>query len=187
MLDALGCLHQFLPPQVQPLRPDMVVLGRAMPVLEADYDTGMTGRGGQTPTGAKPFGLMLEALDDLKPNEVYVASGGTPAYALWGELMSTRALHLGATLLALGLWRLCRSRQVLSGRTLAALDHGVLSRNPTGLDQALEERLVECIGADGGADPGDPPRRLRLGGERRGEESARQSADERPPVHHAIT
>jgi len=40
--------------------------------------------------------LMLEALDDLKANEVYIASGGTPRYAMWGELMSTRAMHLGA-------------------------------------------------------------------------------------------
>jgi regulator of RNase E activity RraA len=39
---------------------------------------------------------MLHALDDLKPNEVYIASGGTPRYALWGELMSTRAMQLGA-------------------------------------------------------------------------------------------
>ena len=46
--------------------------------------------------GAKPFGLMLEALDDLRPNEVYVATGGSFRYALWGELMSTRARYLGA-------------------------------------------------------------------------------------------
>ena len=45
---------------------------------------------------AKPFGLMLEALDDLKTNEIYVCTGGSPRYALWGELMSTRAMKLGA-------------------------------------------------------------------------------------------
>ena len=84
VLDAMGLRRQFLPPAIQPLHPDMVVLGRAMPVLEADCfdDAG--------------FGLMLHALDDLKPNEVYIASGGTPRYALWGELMSTRAMKLGA-------------------------------------------------------------------------------------------
>lgn len=84
VLDAMGLRRQFLPPAIQPLHPDMVVLGRAMPVLEADcFDDG-------------GFGLMLHALDDLKPNEVYIASGGSPRYALWGELMSTRALQLGA-------------------------------------------------------------------------------------------
>jgi regulator of RNase E activity RraA len=45
---------------------------------------------------AQPFGLMLKALDDLKPNEVYLCTGGSPRYALWGELMSTRAQKLGA-------------------------------------------------------------------------------------------
>jgi regulator of RNase E activity RraA len=39
---------------------------------------------------------MFEALDSLKSHEVYVASGSSPRYALWGELMSTRALHLKA-------------------------------------------------------------------------------------------
>ena len=39
---------------------------------------------------------MLEALDDLKRNEVYICTGSSPSYALWGELMSTRALKLGA-------------------------------------------------------------------------------------------
>lgn len=85
VLDKLGLLHQFLPPRIQPLRDDMVLAGRAMPVVEEDgADEG------------RPFGLMLEALDDLKPGEVYLAAGGSPSYAMWGELMSTRALKLGA-------------------------------------------------------------------------------------------
>jgi regulator of RNase E activity RraA len=89
VLDKMGYLHQFLPPGVRPLRDDMVLAGRAMPVLEITLpESGAPGR--------KPFGLMLEALDDLKPNEVYVAAAGHPPYALWGELMSTRARHLGA-------------------------------------------------------------------------------------------
>jgi len=87
IMDTLGLRHQFLPPQIQPLASDMVVIGRAMPVLEADL--------GDTPPG-KPFGLMLDALDDLKPHEVYVCTGASPNYALWGELMSMRAQRLGA-------------------------------------------------------------------------------------------
>ncbi len=93
VLDTLNCLHQFLPPGIRPLRPDMVVIGRAMPALEADLTAGAPG---QARLGQKPFGLMFEALDDLRPNEVYVAAGATVPYALWGELMSTRALKLGA-------------------------------------------------------------------------------------------
>jgi hypothetical protein len=36
-------------------------------------------------------------------------------------------------------------------------------------------------------DPVCLPYLLRLGGERRGEETARQGADERPPIHYSIT
>src|SRR6187455_3044822 len=48
--------------------------------------------------GAGPIrsALMLRALDELKANEVYICTGGSPRYALWGELMSTRAQTLGA-------------------------------------------------------------------------------------------
>jgi regulator of RNase E activity RraA len=95
ILDKLGCQRQFLPPEIQPLREDMVVIGRAMTVLEADVFTDKS-LSGQNPLLAKPFGLMLEALDDLKRNEVYLCTGASPTYALWGELMSTRALKLGA-------------------------------------------------------------------------------------------
>ncbi|MBL8131539.1 MAG: RraA family protein [Anaerolineae bacterium] len=95
IMDKMGLMNQFLPPQIQPLRDDMVVIGRAMPVLEADMFEEKSSSGAN-PLLAKPFGLMLEALDDLKPHEVYLCSGASPRYALWGELMSTRAIQLGA-------------------------------------------------------------------------------------------
>ena len=66
----------------------MVVVGRAMPVLEAD-DAGGEGPGRAAEILNQPFGLMLRALDDLRENEVYICSGSSPEYALWGELMST--------------------------------------------------------------------------------------------------
>jgi 4-hydroxy-4-methyl-2-oxoglutarate aldolase len=95
VLDRLGHRRQFLPQAIGPLRPDMRIVGRAMPVLEADVfeEVFEDARG---PFGKRPFGLMLEALDDLRPGEVYVATGGSLGYALWGELMSTRATHLQA-------------------------------------------------------------------------------------------
>jgi regulator of RNase E activity RraA len=94
ILDTMGLLHQFLPPRLRPLRDDMVVLGRAMPVLEADHFGAAVA--GHNPLTAKPFGLMFRALDDLKPHEVYICTGSSPRYALWGGLMSTRAIHLQA-------------------------------------------------------------------------------------------
>ncbi len=95
IMDTLGFKTQFLPPQVQPLREDMVVIGRAMPVLEADDDGG-EGPGRVNELLNRPFGLMLRALDDLRQDEVYVCSGSSPTYALWGELMSTCAMNQGA-------------------------------------------------------------------------------------------
>ena len=96
ILDQLGHIRQFLPPGVQPLRTDMVVCGRAMPVLQAD-DVGGEGPGRSNEFLNRPFGLMLRALDDLQRDEVYVCGGGTmPNYALWGELMSACALNRGA-------------------------------------------------------------------------------------------
>jgi regulator of RNase E activity RraA len=95
VMDKLGLRRQFLPPRIQPLTREMVVIGRAMPVLEADFFEERL-EGSRNPLSAQPFGLMLDALDDLKPGEVYVCTGASPTYALWGELMSTRAIHCGA-------------------------------------------------------------------------------------------
>lgn len=86
VMDANGLRRQFLPRTIQPLRDDMVVVGRAMPVLHINVEK----------EGDDPFGLLFRALDDLKPGEVYVAAGASDEYALWGELMSTRARHLEA-------------------------------------------------------------------------------------------
>ena len=94
-LDKMGLLHQFLPQGVKPLAPGMTVIGRAMPVLEADVSA-ERGDGAANALMSKPFGLMFEALDSLKPGEVYICSGASPRYALWGGLMSTRAIKCGA-------------------------------------------------------------------------------------------
>jgi regulator of RNase E activity RraA len=95
VLDVMGYRRQFLPAAIGPLQREMKIAGRAMPVLEADiFDEGTAASAG--PLARKPFGIMLEALDDLKPGEVYIASGSSFCYALWGGLMSTRAQHLKA-------------------------------------------------------------------------------------------
>lgn len=94
ILDKMNYRHQFLPQRIQPMREEMVVAGRAMPVLEADAFEELSD--GQNPVMKKNFGLMLEALDDLKENEVYICSGSSPSYALVGELMCTRMKILKA-------------------------------------------------------------------------------------------
>jgi regulator of RNase E activity RraA len=111
VMDQLGFQHQFLPPQIRPLDPRMVVVGRAMTVVGSDSvaekpwygvaDSPADGgaepiRKSDNPVLDNPFGLMLKALDGLQPNEVYLAAGGSPRYSVWGELMSTRAMKLGS-------------------------------------------------------------------------------------------
>ena len=103
ILDTMGHLHQFLRPQIRPLRPDMVVVGRAMTVLESDCFAAVE-PAGHGPLSGQPFGLLFEALDDLKPGEVYLTAGGSPNYALWGGLMTTRARHLQAAGAVLDGW-----------------------------------------------------------------------------------
>ena len=95
VMDKMQLTHQYLPPTIRPLRPDMTLIGRAMPVLSGDVFQERV-EGSANPLSAKPFGLMLEALDDLRPNEIYVNTGSSPRNAMWGEMMSTRAIKLGA-------------------------------------------------------------------------------------------
>ena len=66
ILDQFGYTHQFLPQSIRPIGPENILAGRTMPVLMIDV------YGPQK----KPFGLLTEALDDLRKNEIYVASGG---------------------------------------------------------------------------------------------------------------
>ena len=101
ILDQMGYNHQFLPASIRALISQvpyrdyvpsdetenrrMKVVGFAMTVLENDIY--------QQPE--KPFGYMTEALDDLRPNEIYVATGAHHS-ALWGELLTASARARGA-------------------------------------------------------------------------------------------
>jgi len=86
ILDELGHTHQFLPQPIQPMREEMKLVGRAMPVLMIDV------HGKQK----KPFGLLTEALDQLEPGEIYLASGGDMRCAYWGEILTATARMRGA-------------------------------------------------------------------------------------------
>ena len=99
ILDQMGYPHQFLPAKIRPLASQvpsamltesagknwLKVAGFACTVLENDI------------YGApkKPFGYMTEALDQLRPNEIYVATGAHHS-ALWGELLTASAKARGA-------------------------------------------------------------------------------------------
>jgi len=86
ILDSVGHAKQFLPHKIRPLDPAMKIVGRAMPVLVSDV------YGVQQ----KPYGLLTEALDQLQPNEIYVASRTVQPVAMWGELLTAAAKYRGA-------------------------------------------------------------------------------------------
>ena len=95
VLDKYGYFNQFLPANIKPISPEMVLIGRAMPVLEADI-YGQVVEQSKNELMKQPFGLMFEAIDDLKRDEVYICSGASATYALWGGLLATRAIKLQA-------------------------------------------------------------------------------------------
>ncbi|HWB85317.1 MAG TPA: RraA family protein [Bryobacteraceae bacterium] len=85
ILDVLGHWHQFLPQPIRPLRDSMRIAGRAMPVQIADV------WGPQT----EPFGKLTEALDQIRPGEIYIATGGSGNCAAWGEILTATARTCG--------------------------------------------------------------------------------------------
>lgn len=149
VMDAQGLTRQFLPPSIRALTPDMVIAGRAMPVLEADCLGDVVAHTGK----ADGFGLMFRALDELRPSEVYICTGASLRYALWGGLMSTRAKLLGA------------SGAVLDGfhrdtREILQLGFPVFSQGAYAQDQRLRGRVIDfrCpieLGNGIRVDPGD--------------------------------
>ncbi|KAK5167098.1 uncharacterized protein LTR77_007828 [Saxophila tyrrhenica] len=135
ILDTLHYTHQFLPPGLAPLQSTAKLIGRAMPVLEADiFSPGNPSSKG--PLATKPFGLMMEALDDLKENEVYVATGGSFRYALWGGLMSTRATHLKAAGAVL-------NGMVRDAEEIERLGFTVFSRGLYAQDQGARGKVID--------------------------------------------
>ncbi len=135
IMDRLGLFHQFLPPQIRPLRENMVITGRAMTVLEADY-FGEPGPAASNPVMSKAFGLMLEALDDIRPGEIYICSGSSPGYAVIGEIMMTRI-------------RICGGAGAIvngySRDTLGIYETGlpVFSYGPYAQDQAPRGKVID--------------------------------------------
>ena len=151
IMDTLGLRRQFLPQAIQPLKSDMMIAGRAMPVLEADI-FGEAGENAKGPLAHKPFGLMFEALDDLKAGEIYIATGASLRYALFGELMATRATYLKAAGAIL-------DGYVRDARGIEALGLPMFSRGIYAQDQGVRGKVIDfrsAIEIDGvRIEPGD--------------------------------
>lgn len=81
ILDKLGFWHQFLPQAIKPMRAEMQIAGRAMTVQLANV----------TGPQKQQFGRLTEALDQIQPDEIYIATGGTQNCAAWGEILTATA------------------------------------------------------------------------------------------------
>jgi regulator of RNase E activity RraA len=86
ILDREGYWHQFLPQPIKPLHPSHRIVGRAFPVRIEDVS------GPQS----QPFGRLTHALDDLRADEVYLATGGSMNCAAWGEILTATARTCGS-------------------------------------------------------------------------------------------
>lgn len=132
VMDVMGLLHQMLPPEIRPLDPDTVLVGFAMPVLEADcYGVEIASEG-----RSAAFGKMFAALDSLTTDEIYICAGGSGLYAQWGELMSTRAKVLGAA----GAVVAGYSRDT---KGILKMGFPVFSRGCYALDQGVRGRVID--------------------------------------------
>lgn len=132
VMDTMGRTHQFLPPSIRPLREDMRLVGRAKTIQEADC----TGRRIHHKDQDHAFGVMFDALDGLKENEVYICSGASPNYACWGELMSTAALQHGSAGAVIEGY----SRDTLG---IYELNFPTFSMGCYGQDQGLRGRVID--------------------------------------------
>ena len=85
--DQMGHRDRMMTPDVKPIHPDMVVVGRAMPIQARDVYT----------IAEEPYTLEIESVDALQLNQVAVCSTyKSKQTCLWGELLSTAARCRGA-------------------------------------------------------------------------------------------
>jgi 4-hydroxy-4-methyl-2-oxoglutarate aldolase len=126
ILDTLGFVHQFLPQPIQPMRTSMKLVGRAMPVLMIDV------YGDQ----AQPFGKLTQALDQMEPGDIYLASGGAMRCAYWGEILTATARSRGANGAVINGWHR-DTPQVLEQ------DWPVFSRGRYAQDSGVRTKVID--------------------------------------------
>lgn len=86
--DAVGYRNQIMRHDMRPIAQEMRVVGVASTVLCVEVYS----------IPAEPYVHELEAVDALQPHDIFVATtNGATSFALWGELLSTRARMRGAT------------------------------------------------------------------------------------------
>lgn len=86
MIDTLGHYNQYLPREIQSMRPGDVIVGRAYPTVICDV------YGPQE----KPLGELTSAVDNIKEDEIYIVTGGNYRCCYFGEIMTATIKSKGA-------------------------------------------------------------------------------------------
>ena len=87
IMDRMGYTNQVMHPRVQPIRHDVKMAGRCLPVsVRAVYEV----------SEGSPYDRLLDSVEALSVGDIYVAAvQGDAIGAAWGELLSTAALGSG--------------------------------------------------------------------------------------------
>ncbi len=130
VLDQLGHPPVFFGPQVQPLRRDMRLAGRALTLRSVATDR----------TEALPYNELFAAYRQIRPGDVFVvAADGVLDSGLWGELLSIAARARGAVGAVID--GLCRDVEEIE-----SMDFPVFARGASPLDSAGRHEVVEVGG-----------------------------------------
>lgn len=86
-LDELGCRNQAMRENMNPIKEDWVIAGRAKTILAVDVHF----------VPENPYGKEIEAIDSIKPGEIVIGcTNHSRQNGLWGELLSTAAKMRGS-------------------------------------------------------------------------------------------
>lgn len=135
ILDATGHRHQIMRPDIRPLFPEMRIAGRAYPVLVGDVF--------QDPE--RPYDKLIDALDQVRAFEVFVANAVSGRSAFWGELLSTACLaRQGHGAIIDGY---ARDSQRIRASGFPVFARGLMPIDSKGRNEVLDCRVpIECGG-----------------------------------------
>ncbi|MCD9023532.1 RraA family protein [Cohnella silvisoli] len=135
ILDDLGYRNQTLNESVRPLQHDMVVVGRAYPVLAVDvYET-----------PEQPYDGLIESLDAIRSGDIYVISLISHRAAVWGELVSNAAIARGGR--GAIIEGCIRDTTNIKALGFPVFSTGYLPRDSKGRNIILQHRVpIECAG-----------------------------------------
>lgn len=143
ILDELSLRRQTMAPEIRPLSPEMIVVGRAKTVMATDVNR----------VPERPYEKQIEVLDSIEAGEVFVATvNGSGRSAFFGELMATATSVAGGRgAIVDGLTRDSKRITELGFPTFC---QGFRPTDSLGRNEVIEyDVTIECGGVD--IEPGD--------------------------------